>query len=85
MDFGDLLGVLGLLRDALLSPLILLCLLNSDNFVEHLVEKTIWGNHEVEHGDLDTNLRTVVRRGHLGGDIELELIRECDLFVTELE
>jgi len=44
-----------------------------DDDIEHLISETFFCNHEVKHGDFDTDLRRVMGLGELSGDEEFEL------------
>ena len=84
LEFGEFDSIVSLGLDTLLSVLILHSLLNSNNLIEHLIDETFWSDLEVKDGHLDTDLWAVVRRWHLCGDVELEVIVIGDDLISEL-
>jgi len=68
----------------LISLLHLLWVFVGDDHVQHLILKTFFGNHEVQHGDFNANLWWVMRSWKLSGNVEPELLGVVDASVSEL-
>lgn len=61
-----------------------LFLFDTNDFIEHLILKTVLSDHEVEDGDLDADFGTVMGSGDLSRNVELEVVTVIDDLVTEL-
>ena len=71
------------LLDVALPLLFLDGLFEFDDDVKHLIEQPLQGDLEVEHGDLDTNFRRVVRTREFGGHVKLEVERIIKHFISK--